>query len=100
MHSLKCPLVKVAAERVLLDSGLPVTVIRPSKIHGAGAQRPREWIFIKRVLNRRLVVLLANRGASIDHPATAVNLAALIEVIATNPGPGSLTALTQMHQAR
>ena len=28
---------KVAAENVLLDSGAPVTVLRPSKIHGAGA---------------------------------------------------------------
>jgi len=27
---------KVAAEHVLLDSGLPVTVLRPSKIHGQG----------------------------------------------------------------
>ena len=31
---------KVAAEQVLLDSGAPVTVLRPSKIHGEGA-RPR-----------------------------------------------------------
>jgi len=58
---------KVAAEHVLLDSGLPVTVIRPSKIHGSGAQRPREWIFIKRALDRRPVNFLANRGAGIDH---------------------------------
>jgi nucleoside-diphosphate-sugar epimerase len=34
---------KVAAEQVLLESGLPVTVLRPSKIHGRGAARPREW---------------------------------------------------------
>lgn len=27
---------KVAAEQVLLDSGLPVSVLRPSKIHGEG----------------------------------------------------------------
>ena len=83
---------KVAAERVLLDSDLPVTVIRPSKIHGAGAQRPREWVFIKRVLDRRSAVLLANRGAGIDHPTAAVNLAALIEVIAANPGPRILNS--------
>src|SRR5580704_12912463 len=30
------PAGKVAAERVLLDSGAPVTVLRPSKIHGPG----------------------------------------------------------------
>lgn len=33
---------KVAAEHVLLDSGLPVTVLRPSKVHGEGARNPRE----------------------------------------------------------
>jgi nucleoside-diphosphate-sugar epimerase len=33
---------KVAAEQVFLDSGSPVTVVRPSKVHGAGAFRPRE----------------------------------------------------------
>src|SRR5205823_13951740 len=32
---------KVAAEHVLLDSGLPVTVVRPSKVHGAGGTRPQ-----------------------------------------------------------
>jgi nucleoside-diphosphate-sugar epimerase len=31
---------KVAAEHVLLDSGLPVTVLRPSKIHGPGTRQP------------------------------------------------------------
>lgn len=50
---------KVAAEQVLLDSGLPVTVPRPSKIQGAGARPPREWYFVKRALDRRPVVLLA-----------------------------------------
>jgi nucleoside-diphosphate-sugar epimerase len=50
---------KVAAEQVLLDSGLPVTVLRPSKIHGAGSARPREWVFVKRALDRRPAVFLA-----------------------------------------
>ena len=39
---------KVAAEQVLLDSGMPVTVLRPSKVHGEGAAPPREWYFVKR----------------------------------------------------
>jgi len=77
---------KVAAEQVLLDSGWPVTVLRPSKMHGAGAVRPREWIFVKRVLDRRPAVFLAHRGAGVDHTTSAANLAALIEVVATNPG--------------
>jgi nucleoside-diphosphate-sugar epimerase len=77
---------KVAAEQVLLDSGRPVTVLRPSKIHGAGARRPREWVFVKRALDRRPAVFLAHRGAGVDHTTAAANIAALIEVAAARPG--------------
>jgi nucleoside-diphosphate-sugar epimerase len=77
---------KVAAEQVYLASGLPVTVIRPSKVHGPGAERPREWFFVKRALDRRPAVLLAHRGEGRDHPTAAANIAALIEVVAAKPG--------------
>jgi nucleoside-diphosphate-sugar epimerase len=77
---------KVAAENVLLDSGDPVTVLRPSKIHGVGAKTPREWVFVKRVLDRRPAVFLARRGAGVDHPTAAANIAALIEIVAAQPG--------------
>jgi nucleoside-diphosphate-sugar epimerase len=77
---------KVAAEQVLLDSGCPVTVLRPSKIHGPGSQTPREWVFVKRVLDGRPAVFLANRGAGVDHTTAAANIAALIEVAADSPG--------------
>jgi nucleoside-diphosphate-sugar epimerase len=77
---------KVAAEQVLLDSGLPVTVLRPSKVHGAGARLAREWVFVRRALDRRAVVLLAHRGGGGDHPSAAVNIAALIVVGAARPG--------------
>jgi nucleoside-diphosphate-sugar epimerase len=77
---------KVAAERTLLDSGAPVTVLRPSKIHGIGAVKPNEWVFVKRVLDRRPVVFLAHRGTSVDHTSAAANLAALIETVAARPG--------------
>lgn len=77
---------KVAAEQVLLDSGLPVSILRPSKIHGRGAARPREWMFVKRVLDRRPAVVLAHRGAGIDHTTAAANVAALVEVVADKPG--------------
>lgn len=77
---------KVAAEQVLLDSGAPVTVLRPSKIHGVGGSRPREWIFVKRILDRRPAVFLARRGAGIDHPSAAANIAALVETVAAVPG--------------
>jgi nucleoside-diphosphate-sugar epimerase len=77
---------KVAAEMVLLDSGLPVSILRPSKIHGVGARRPREWYFVKRVLDRRPVALFARAGESVDHTTAATNLAALIQVVAREPG--------------
>jgi nucleoside-diphosphate-sugar epimerase len=77
---------KVAAEQVLLDSGAPVTVLRPSKVHGEGALLPREWVFVKRALDERPAVLLAHRGVGCDHPSAAVNIAALIETVAAQPG--------------
>ena len=86
------PANKVAAEQVLLDSGAPVTVLRPSKIHGPGSRQPREWIFVKRALDQRPVLLLAHRGAGVDHPTAAANIAALIELAAGGPGGRILNA--------
>jgi nucleoside-diphosphate-sugar epimerase len=77
---------KVAAEQILLNSGYPVTVLRPSKVHGADARRPREWYFVKRALDRRPAVLLAGGGSGADHPTAAANLAALVETVAAQPG--------------
>ncbi|EMQ99774.1 NAD-dependent epimerase/dehydratase family protein [Paeniglutamicibacter gangotriensis] len=77
---------KVAAEHVFLDSSLPVTVIRASKAHGAGAANPREWVFVKRALEGRTAVFLAHAGRGADHTTAAANTAALIETIAANPG--------------
>ena len=77
---------KVAAEHVLLESGHPVSVLRASKVHGANARRPREWIFVKRALDQRPAVFLARRGVGVDHTTAAANTAALIEVVAAKPG--------------
>ncbi|MHB1987310.1 MAG: NAD-dependent epimerase/dehydratase family protein [Acidimicrobiales bacterium] len=83
---------KVAAEETLLASGYPVTVLRPSKVHGAWSRQPREWYFVKRALDRRPVVLLARHGAGADHPSAALNIAALIETVADRPGRRILNA--------
>jgi nucleoside-diphosphate-sugar epimerase len=76
---------KVAAEHVLLDSGMAVSVLRPSRIHGTGGTRPREWVFVRRVLDDRRHLLLARRGRGINHPTAAANLAALVEFCAERP---------------
>lgn len=77
---------KVAAERILLDDGHPVTVLRASKVHGPGGSRPHEWVFVKRVLDGRPAVLVSHRGRGSDHPTGAANLAALVETVAGRPG--------------
>jgi len=76
---------KVAAENVLLDSGMTVSILRPSRIHGTGGQRPREWAFVKRVLDGRRHLLLARGGRGANHPTAAVNLAALAAFCAARP---------------
>jgi nucleoside-diphosphate-sugar epimerase len=76
---------KVAAENVLLDSGMPASVLRPSRIHGTGARRPREWVFVKRALDGRRHLLLARGGGGTNHPTAAVNLAALAAFCAARP---------------
>ncbi len=77
---------KVAAEQVVLESGLPVTVLRASQIHGVGASPAREWAVVKRVLDGRTALLLARRGVGGVHTTAAANLAALIETVAHRPG--------------
>jgi nucleoside-diphosphate-sugar epimerase len=77
---------KVAAERVLLDSGHPVTVLRPSRVHGDGTSKPDEWVFVKRVLDRRDVVVLCGGGRGVDQTSAAANIAALVETVAHEPG--------------
>ncbi len=77
---------KVAAEHVVLNSGMAVSVLRPSRVYGVGAARPREWVFVKRVLDGRAHVLLARGGRGINHPTAAGNLAALVGFCALRPG--------------
>jgi nucleoside-diphosphate-sugar epimerase len=77
---------KVAAEQVLLNSGAPVSVLRLGKVHGPWAARPREWVFVKRVLDRRPAVFLARRGAGVAQTVAADNVAALVETVADKPG--------------
>ncbi|MFE7798677.1 NAD-dependent epimerase/dehydratase family protein [Nocardia sp. NPDC057440] len=77
---------KVAAEQVSLDSGQPISILRPSRVHGIGGSRPREWVFVKRILDRRTTVLLARRGTGVVHTTAAANIAALVETVAHTPG--------------
>jgi nucleoside-diphosphate-sugar epimerase len=78
---------KIALERHLLDEAVaPVTILRPCAIHGVGSRQPREWWFVKRILDRRRAIPLAYRGTSRFHTSSAANIAALIRVIVDAPG--------------
>jgi len=76
---------KVAAEQVLLDHGAPVTVLRPSKVHGPGAGRPREWFVVRRALDGRERILLADHGRGVDHTTSASGIASLVHLVADAP---------------
>ena len=83
---------KVAAEHVLLDSGHPVSVLRVGKAHGLRSARPREWMFVRRVLDRREAVLLADGGRGTDQTTAAANVAALVDTVARHPDARILNA--------
>ncbi|WP_307048061.1 NAD-dependent epimerase/dehydratase family protein [Arthrobacter oryzae] len=82
---------KVAAELAALDSGLPVTVIRPSKVHGRWARNARTKSVVERMLRGEHTIELAD-GDTIDHLTAAPNAAALIETVAGRPGHRILNA--------
>lgn len=78
---------KIALESALRDGARrPVTILRPGAIHGPGSSHPREWFFIKRLLDGRAAVPLAWDGASRFHTTATANIAALISVVLDNPG--------------
>ncbi|MHA7304912.1 NAD-dependent epimerase/dehydratase family protein [Arthrobacter sp. TMN-49] len=76
---------KVAAEQVALDSGLPVTVLRPSKVHGRWARNARTSSIVDWMLSGNQSIELA-QADTIDHLTAARNTAALIKTISTRPG--------------
>jgi len=84
---------KVALEQALLQGARrPVTILRPFAIHGAGSTHPREWFFVKRILDGRRRVPLAYRGESRFHTSATVNIAELIRVVLEAPATRVLNA--------
>jgi nucleoside-diphosphate-sugar epimerase len=78
---------KIALERHLLDeAAAPVTILRPCAIHGLGSRHPREWWFVKRILDHRRAIPLAYRGISRFHTSSVANIVALARVTVETPG--------------
>lgn len=78
---------KIALERHLLDeAAAPVTILRPCAIYGLGSRQPREWWFVKRILDHRRTIPLAYQGTSRFHTSSVANIAALTRVVVETPG--------------
>jgi nucleoside-diphosphate-sugar epimerase len=79
----------VAVEQALLEQDrVPATVVRPCAIYGRGDRMAREWHFVKRALDRRPYVLLANHGAGHFHTTAAQNIGELVRLAAATPRTG------------
>lgn len=83
---------KVALEQAALGSGLPITIIRPSKVHGPWARNARTRGIVEQMLSGAHFIELADRGASIDHLSAAANIARLVLQVAESPGARILNA--------
>jgi nucleoside-diphosphate-sugar epimerase len=77
---------KVAMENALLEGPIPATVVRACAISGVGSAQPREWFFVKRILDGRPALVHGFLGASRFHTASVDNVAALIALAAERPG--------------
>lgn len=83
---------KRGVELALLGSGIPTTILRPAGIHGAYSPQPREWFYVRRILDGRRVFVLGYGGRSSMHPVSADNLAEMIALAAQKPGQGIFNA--------
>lgn len=77
---------KVAIENALLASDLPVSVLRPGAIFGPGDRASREWHFVKRVVDGRRKVLVADNGENTFHHVSSFNVAEMIVAAGERPG--------------
>jgi nucleoside-diphosphate-sugar epimerase len=84
---------KAALEQALLQGARrPAAIVRPFAIHGPGSTHPREWWFVKRILDGRRRIPLAWRGESRFHTSATVNIAELIRVALLAPATQVLNA--------
>ena len=84
---------KVLLEDTLLERATrPVAILRPGAIYGPGSRHPREWWFVKRILDGRRRIPLAFAGESRFHQSATANIAELIRVALAKPETRVLNA--------
>lgn len=83
---------KRSVEIALEDSPVPATVIRPATVHGPHSPQPREWFYVRRIIDGRRTFVQGFKGQGSYHPVSVVNLAEMIRLAARNPGNRVLNA--------
>ena len=84
---------KVALERALMEGARrPVTILRPGAIHGPHSTHPREWFFVKRILDGRRRTPLAWNGGNRFHTSATANIAELVAAALDHPATRVLHA--------
>jgi nucleoside-diphosphate-sugar epimerase len=73
-------------ERLVNKAKSPVTILRPCAIYGTHSLHPREYWFVKRMADKRLVIPLAFRGESRFHTSAVENIAELGKLCMEKPG--------------
>lgn len=68
---------KVAMEDVFSSARVPLILLRPAAIHGAGARHPREWVVVKRLLDGRRTMPMVRNGDTIFHTTSTAAIADL-----------------------
>jgi len=87
-------------EAVYRSADVPVTLLRPSRIHGPGNARSREEWVVRRLLEGQRLFRLPHASTAGNHPTAAANLARLVVMCAEWPAhrilnsadPGTPTA--------
>jgi nucleoside-diphosphate-sugar epimerase len=84
---------KVLLEQALLQGATrPAIVLRPCAIYGPGSRHPREWWFVKRIVDGRRRIPLALDGQSRFHTSATANIAELVRVALAAPATQVLNA--------
>jgi nucleoside-diphosphate-sugar epimerase len=73
-------------QRLLEGTKAPVTILRPCAVYGTHSLHPREYWFVKRMLDQRPMIPLAFRGESRFHATSVDNIAALARLCMEKPG--------------
>lgn len=80
---------KILCERVILEAqnegGFPATILRLAAVYGPHDYEPREWFFVRRILDGRKRIALPGTGEDLFHRVYVRNVAAGVVLALENP---------------